>query len=326
MILSIITTPESTENFTCFLPTTSSSGQWCIPCSKTQFYETDIRIPTYISGPNVNGQSVSQAMVSNIDFLPTMLDLAGIEYAVNDYDGMSWVRGGILNASNHSISNYSKIEKWRDRLLIQYGHGGAGSGDADFSKCRTWYPDPDGSFRGKTPNPPSRNPQGKRWMINHHKTNNWRAIRILNESMNAVYAEFVDDYNKLALLNAPNFYEFYDIDLDPHQINNSYSGLDESVKQEFHRMLVEYAVCSGTDCWWTNGNYIDSNITGTSEPEPTSTTTDGKFAEGLEMAEDKEHHSRKSLQICVIAIGVIGICGYLIYRWWKVRTTYVKVP
>ena len=227
-------------------------GQWRIPCAKAQLYETDIRIPTYISGPNVEGKSVSKAMVSNIDFLPTMLDLAGIEYAVNDYDGMSWVRGGILNVSNFSKSATSTIEKWRDRLLIQYGqasHLTFSESHLTFSQCKTWFPASNGSFRGQDPRPPAANPQGEAWVINDHLTNQWRAIRIINESVNAIYAEFVDDFNNLTLLNDPNFIEYYDIDLDPYQIDNVYSELDEDTKHELHQMLKEYAVCSGKDCW-----------------------------------------------------------------------------
>ena len=221
------------------------SGQWRIPCSKQQLYETDIRIPTYISGPNIEGKSTSDAIVSNIDFLPTMLDLAGIEYAVNDYDGMSWVRGGILNVSNFSKSVTPKIEKWRDRLLIQYG----GANHLDFSHCETWVPSLDGSFPNRHGKPPATNQHGEEWVVNDHITNQWRAIRIINESVNAVYAEFVDDFNDFTLLNDPNFIEYYDIAVDPYQIDNIYSELNVDTKHELHQMLMDYAVCSGTDCW-----------------------------------------------------------------------------
>ena len=225
--------------------------------------------------------------MSNIDFLPTMLDLAGIEYAVNDYDGMSWVRGGILNASNSSISNYSKIENWRDRLLIQYGR--YGSGDADFSHCRTWYPAANGSFRGYVPNPPASNALGQRWIMDDGVTNNWRAIRILNETMNAVYAEFVNDYSDLTLLNDPNFIEFYDIDSDPHQMDNVYIGLDDSTKQELHEMLIEYAVCSGMSCWWRHSEGAEV-IDGDIEIESTFFLYSSDSAEVTEVEEENGHH------------------------------------
>ena len=184
-------------------------------------------------------------MVSNIDFLPTMLDLAGIEYAVNDYDGMSWLRGGILNASNHL--NDKMGMKWRDRLLIQYAIGGSKSQITDFSHCQTWFP-AEGQFQGFDLHPPGSNSLGQRWITNDG-TNNWRAIRILNETVNVVYAEFVNDYDNLTLLHHPDFIEFYNIDSDPYQMDNVYRSLDDSVKGELHEMLMEYAVCSGTDCW-----------------------------------------------------------------------------
>ena len=53
-------------------------GQWRIPCSKQQMYETDIRVPMFMRGPGIPSGSSSSAMVGNIDILPTFVDLANI--------------------------------------------------------------------------------------------------------------------------------------------------------------------------------------------------------------------------------------------------------
>eukprot|EP01083_Nonionella_stella_P111184 326010_1 len=219
-------------------------GQWRVPCSKQQVYETDIRIPTYLSGPSIEGNAISNHMVSNVDFLPSFLDLAGIEYDANTYDGMSWVRGGIIDAydSNKIMGN---ISNWRDTLLVQYGGGNT----IDFSHCQTWWPSNNGSFPGYDQRPDGCNDEGQCWMVNTSQGNNWRAIRIMNVTLNAVYAEFVYDYNNLTELNDPKFIEYYDIEKDPHQLHNIYSTLQPNIKTQFHDLLMNYARCNGTACW-----------------------------------------------------------------------------
>lgn len=54
-------------------------GQFGLPLDKRQPYETDIRIPLLIRGPEIPPNSTSQAIVLNIDFAPTILNMSGIE-------------------------------------------------------------------------------------------------------------------------------------------------------------------------------------------------------------------------------------------------------
>eukprot|EP01084_Bolivina_argentea_P023305 43457_1 len=221
-------------------------GQWRVPCSKQQIYETDIRIPTYMSGPNIGGEMKSDNIVSNTDFLPTFLDLANIKYDVNTYDGMSWVQGNIINGYNEIVVNNYNIEKWRDTLLIQYGRSGKGS--SDFSHCQMWWPLPNNSFPGQDIDPVGHNSNNESWYVNG-PSNVWRAIRILNKTTNVVYAEFVNNYDSTYDLNHPNFTEYYNIIDDPYQMNNLYYNLSNYMKNELHSLLMKYAVCNGTSCW-----------------------------------------------------------------------------
>lgn len=71
-------------------------------------YEESIRVPLAIAGPSIR-QGNNDAMVAQIDYVPTVLDLAGIH--AGDLDGRSLVP--LLRG---------KRAPWRDDLLIEY-HG-----------------------------------------------------------------------------------------------------------------------------------------------------------------------------------------------------------
>eukprot|EP01084_Bolivina_argentea_P254511 427883_1 len=211
-------------------------GQWRISCEKRLPYETDIRIPLFLCGPGVEANTYREMNIGNIDILPTFLDLAGIVYDKNDYDGRSWVgaNGQIMNDSNWK----------RDVYLTQFARGPI----EDFSTCRTWWPK-NGSFTGVELEPPGHNEFGQSWMNNDPEHNSWRALRILNETANWVYAEYVDQqWNKHAFKN-PWFYEFFDIAIDPYEVDNVYASLDDWMKIELHEMVMTYGECKGTNCW-----------------------------------------------------------------------------
>lgn len=57
-----------------------STGQFSMPMDKRQPYETDIRVPLLISGPEIAPATIS-APVSSVDIFATLLDIAGVEYA-----------------------------------------------------------------------------------------------------------------------------------------------------------------------------------------------------------------------------------------------------
>jgi arylsulfatase A-like enzyme len=56
---------------------------------KTTIYERGINVPYFIAAPGMKKNNVSQMMVQNTDMLPTLLDLCGIEYDADQFDGVS---------------------------------------------------------------------------------------------------------------------------------------------------------------------------------------------------------------------------------------------
>ena len=167
------------------------------------------------------------------------MDLAGIEYDKNMYDGRSWIDG--LLKSNENESN-----EWRQVYLSQY----QSINTYTFSLCETWYPSSNGSVvPGDVLHPPGKNENGQVWYIDNTETNNWRALRIMNESVNWMYAEFVNASWNDSTFENPFIIEFYDIKQDPYQLNNTYDSLSSAKQQQLHYMLMNYGNCTGIDCW-----------------------------------------------------------------------------
>eukprot|EP01084_Bolivina_argentea_P176008 304657_1 len=217
-------------------------GQYDVPCFKSQPYEETIRVPMYFRGPNIPKQQTKMEIVGNIDILPTFLDLAGINYDRNTYDGRSWL--DMFNQSNIN-DNYNDVE-WRTVFLTQY----QSIDTLNFSHCKVWYPSNDGSLvPGQIVMPPDDNSNGKEWLVDDEQTNNWRVVRIINETTNWMYGEFIGPSWDNTSFNHPYCFEFYDIKQDPFQLKNSYSLLSKGVQNELHSMLMTYGECSGTSCW-----------------------------------------------------------------------------
>ena len=81
-------------------------GQFGMTFDKRQLYETDIRIPFFAAGPNIQPGSVSNVIADNIDIAPTLLSKNKKEKQKNSYLFFSfsiflyfWV-----GTQNHEIS------------------------------------------------------------------------------------------------------------------------------------------------------------------------------------------------------------------------------
>lgn len=79
---------------------------------KRQPYDTDIRIPLIVRGPNIAKKSISNDLVALLDFGPTILELANVENGGNLFDGVSF-------ASTLGKQSSKSIVK-RTKLLIEY--------------------------------------------------------------------------------------------------------------------------------------------------------------------------------------------------------------
>lgn len=85
-------------------------------------------------------------------------------------------------------------------------------------------------------------------LVDDAKSNTYRAIRFVGSAKygNTLYAEFtaVVDWH----FASPNFIEMYDLDTDPHQLNNLANSSSAALKAELHAMVVEQFGCEGASC------------------------------------------------------------------------------
>ena len=208
----------------------------------------------YFRGPQVPKDKVTMDIVGNIDILPTFLSLAGITYNKDTYDGRSWTTGlldGVkterYDGENNVITTNPSADAWRTVYLTQY----QSVGTYGFSHCSTWFPAADGSVcPGKNHSPPENdNITGLPWLVDDKETNNWRAIRVINDTVDMMYAEIVNASWDEAAFEDPQFYEYYDLKKDPFQLKNAYDSLNSDIQKELHGMLMNYGNCTGSSCW-----------------------------------------------------------------------------
>lgn len=97
-------------------------GTFRLSVEKFHFLENDIRVPFLARGPGVAPNSVSRAVVANIDIGSTILDLAGVTANLPATDGKSFAADLHLSAA----ANKSASAAGRDRVVIEYGSWGTG--------------------------------------------------------------------------------------------------------------------------------------------------------------------------------------------------------
>ncbi len=78
-------------------------------------YQSNIKIPLLIHYPTVNQPKTDDTFIHNTDFLPTILDLLGINYQQNSFDGHSF-------ASKINSNWLNAIFYQKNRYIYGYNH------------------------------------------------------------------------------------------------------------------------------------------------------------------------------------------------------------
>lgn len=130
-------------------------GQFRIPIEKMLPYETDIRIPLFISGPGIEAGTTLTQPVMNIDIAPTLLDLAGIPVPTI-MDGQSMV----------PLLTGKPTPKWRTRFVSEFAEGVI-QHSGPFQGAAGLYDNPD---------------------------NQWRMLRVMNGTHDFSYTEWDKEY------------------------------------------------------------------------------------------------------------------------------------
>ena len=200
-------------------------GTFRLPSGKFNAYENDIRVPFHVAGGRVPaGVQLSDVLVNNVDLAPTLLELAGVA-PTTPLDGRSFASQ--LSASRRAA------EAWtRDRLLFEYW----GMGYTLRGPCHN----------GTTPCP------GGVEALEDAPSNSWSGLRIVNASMDVVYAEYRPSAKTPLERGNTNFTVAFDMRADPWQLvnlgNASRGGLPASTLAALSDELWAIATCAEGAC------------------------------------------------------------------------------
>lgn len=156
-----------------------------------------MHVPFYVRGPGIQPGSVRDEIVSNVDILPTLLDLAGVPIPAFA-DGRSLVPLLHAQTVDSASVSVSAAPAWRDHLLVEYYSVGTYYND----HSAIWQDGNETSVRCKANGPP-RSPvpvdtcveangtgAGNCYFIDSVASNTWRLLRIMNSNENTAYIEY----------------------------------------------------------------------------------------------------------------------------------------
>ena len=171
-----------------------------------------------------------------VDIAPTIYQVTGIidnlpQYKINDIDGKSFAKY-LFNQSNSNSNVYSsqlqakeeskqeesKEDEWKDMLLFEY----IWIGNTTFGNYNVWYPSNE-SFMGINKTPPKFNSKtGNIYWIDNSYQSSFSGLRIINETMNISYAEYITGTYTQDDFDNSLWFELYNLTKDPFQMNNIY--------------------------------------------------------------------------------------------------------
>lgn len=189
-------------------------GNWAMPWDKRLPYETDIKVPLIIRGPNIPPKTIMNFPVLLIDLAPTILNWANISYNISEFDGVAF---------NELIENDSLIER---QMLIE--HFGEGNADSWSSEC-PWKK----SQRLFGCSLESECKAQDSW------NNTYACIRHFAKDTNIIFCKFSD---------REEYYEAYDLSTDLYQLNNVAFDLLPSIQARYQIMIEDLRNCKGDSC------------------------------------------------------------------------------
>ncbi|KAH8308554.1 hypothetical protein KR044_009945, partial [Drosophila immigrans] len=196
-------------------------GQFAQPFDKRQPYETDIKVPLLVMGPDVPKNQFMHTPVSLLDIAPTILEWAGI--SVPDYmDGSSFKEDLVAEYKNSTLQQ-TKHER---TLLIEYW--GEGNDDTYNPLC-PWQR----SDHLSQCNPVAECHCQDAW------NNTYACVRDFRYNLDRIYCEFQD---------TEHFVEAYDLAEDPYQLKNIVSDMLPIEQATYSILLEKLKKCAGKEC------------------------------------------------------------------------------
>lgn len=189
-------------------------GQFAQPWDKRQPYETDIRVPLSIRGPLLARKQVINFAVASVDLAPTILSMGGVKIP-KEMDGASFYKAAIQN-----------FDVGEQNVLIQYyGEGDTRTVDAD---C---FNREDDELSYCSP--------GNWCKCEDARNNTYACVRRLSRATDFKFCQFFD---------GENFTEAYNLRSDPDELHNIYIEMEPHQIDDYHSTLDELRSCSGRGC------------------------------------------------------------------------------
>lgn len=191
-------------------------GQWAMPWDKRLPYETDIRIPLIIRGPNIPIKTVVASPVMLIDLAPTIFNWAKIPIDYDDFDGKPF--------DHLLLGGEDKIEE--RQMLVEYW----GEGNVD-----TWNPE---CPYNKHQRLSECSPQ-MACKCQDSWNNTYSCVRHLAENINFMFCTFQD---------REHYQEAYDLNNDFYQLENIGFDILPSEQAHYQIMVENLKLCKGDSC------------------------------------------------------------------------------
>nr|CAD7455639.1 unnamed protein product [Timema tahoe] len=191
-------------------------GQFSLPWDKRQPYESDIRVPLLIRGPNISTNKLVTQPVLSIDLAPTLLEMAGLDPP--DYmDGVSYL--------SFLTDERVKVD-WERVFLVEY------HGEGETNTVDTACPLPRDDTLAQCV-------LDEMCKCQDSKNNTYTCVRHLSQDEDFIFCQFYDD---------ENFQEAYNLHTDPYQLDNLAQTLDTDNVSWYTYTLSRLKSCSGTSC------------------------------------------------------------------------------
>lgn len=192
-------------------------GQWAMPFDKRLPYDTDIRVPMVVRGPNVAVNSVVNSPVMLVDLAPTILNLAKVPSDIEQFDGQPF---------DHFLTpSYAGGIEERKMLIEYWGEG----------STETFSPD--------CPYRKSQRLSGCTLEASCKCQDSWNntyaCVRHLGPDDNFIFCTFSD---------RESYQEAYDLETDCNQLHNIGFDILPSVQAQYQVMVANLKECKGATC------------------------------------------------------------------------------
>jgi arylsulfatase A-like enzyme len=197
--------------------------------AKGHLYQGGVHNPSIIwSARGFQCGNVSEAKIQNIDFAPTILDFAGVAYADDSFDGISFK--SVLDG---------EVAESRESLFFELGYArGVVIGDYKFMSIR--YPE---YATNMTPE------ERAEILVNYNEPRIHKKMKTVNDDPSAPFSHFSvmpggevaehESYGKLPGYFDPD--QMYNLKTDPRELNNLANNPEYAAKfSEMRAKLQEY--------------------------------------------------------------------------------------